>query len=222
MREPFAQSGSGLDILAAQMSPAPSESSAAVPPFAGERCIAFVAPSGTGKTTLLSAVVEVLARRGLHVAVLKATHHHIALDVPGKDSWRHAEAGARIVGIVGPGSATLFLEPRPVPGARRASARELAAWLFDCPAGAPDLVLCEGFFSQAGLPKLRVVRGDWPDDPWRGESPEDVVAIAWDAARTERSAKERELGRPVLPLEPAAIAEYLLARAGRPGAHPPR
>jgi hypothetical protein len=65
------------------------------------RCLAFVAPSGTGKTTLLSAVVEVLARRGLRVAVLKATHHHIALDTPGKDSWRHAEAGAKFVGIVG-------------------------------------------------------------------------------------------------------------------------
>jgi molybdopterin-guanine dinucleotide biosynthesis protein B len=178
------------------------------------RCLAFVAPSGTGKTTLLSAVVEVLARRGLRVAVLKATHHHIALDTPGKDSWRHAEAGAKFVGIVGPGSATLFLDPRPAADAKRAQARELAEWLFACPAGAPDLVLCEGFFSQGGLPKLRVVRGEWPEDPWRGEDPADVIAAAWDGSAEERARRAEELQRPVWPLDAQSIAEQICERAG--------
>ncbi len=184
------------------------------PLLTNDRVLAFVAPSGTGKTTLLSATVEVLARQGLRVAVLKATHHHIALDTPGKDSWRHAEAGAKFVGIVGPGSATIFLDPRPATDARRAQARELAEWLFACPAGAPDLVLCEGFFSQPGLPKLRVVRGAWPEDLWRGEDPADIVAISWDADADARQERSAELQRPVLPLLPEELARYLCHRAG--------
>src|ERR1700738_2026239 len=50
--------------------------------------------SGAGKTTLLTRVIPYLAERGLRVSVIKHAHHGFDVDVPGKDSWRHREAGA--------------------------------------------------------------------------------------------------------------------------------
>src|SRR5260370_7369488 len=50
--------------------------------------------SGAGKTTLLTRVIPHLTERGLRVSVIKHAHHGFDVDVPGKDSWRHREAGA--------------------------------------------------------------------------------------------------------------------------------
>ena len=50
--------------------------------------------SGAGKTTLLSRVIPYLKERGLRVSVIKHAHHAFDVDVPGKDSWKHREAGA--------------------------------------------------------------------------------------------------------------------------------
>lgn len=57
--------------------------------------IGFVGLSGSGKTTFLEKVIGELTQRGWRVATAK--HHHrsdFEIDVPGKDSWRHARAGA--------------------------------------------------------------------------------------------------------------------------------
>jgi molybdopterin-guanine dinucleotide biosynthesis adapter protein len=53
--------------------------------------------SGAGKTTLLTRVVPHLRERGLRVSVIKHAHHNFDIDKPGKDSWRHREAGAEEV-----------------------------------------------------------------------------------------------------------------------------
>ena len=53
--------------------------------------------SGAGKTTLLSRAIPHLIARGLRVSVIKHAHHKFDVDVPGKDSWRHREAGAEEV-----------------------------------------------------------------------------------------------------------------------------
>ena len=50
--------------------------------------------SGAGKTTLLSRVIPHLLGQGLRVSVIKHAHHSFDVDVPGKDSWVHREAGA--------------------------------------------------------------------------------------------------------------------------------
>ena len=50
--------------------------------------------SGAGKTTLLARVIPHLLERGLTVSVIKHAHHAFDVDVPGKDSWRHRQAGA--------------------------------------------------------------------------------------------------------------------------------
>lgn len=50
--------------------------------------------SGAGKTTLLERVIPVLIARGLSVSTLKHAHHAFDIDKPGKDSYRHRQAGA--------------------------------------------------------------------------------------------------------------------------------
>ena len=50
--------------------------------------------SGAGKTTLLTRVIPQLVAGGLKVSTIKHAHHAFDMDIPGKDSWRHREAGA--------------------------------------------------------------------------------------------------------------------------------
>ena len=50
-----------------------------------------------GKTTLVERLVAHLTEAGYRVSTVKHAHHEVDLDQPGKDSWRHREAGAREV-----------------------------------------------------------------------------------------------------------------------------
>ncbi len=54
----------------------------------------FAAWSGSGKTTLIENVLPLLVGRGLRVSVIKHAHHAFDVDQPGKDSYRHRQAGA--------------------------------------------------------------------------------------------------------------------------------
>ncbi|WP_207586754.1 molybdopterin-guanine dinucleotide biosynthesis protein B [Halomontanus rarus] len=61
--------------------------------------VCVVGASDTGKTTLIEALVARLRTRG-RVATVKSIHHDIEIDTPGKDTYRHREAGAEtVVGI---------------------------------------------------------------------------------------------------------------------------
>src|ERR1700747_1491636 len=61
------------------------------------KAIGLAGWSGAGKTTLLTRVIPHLREQGLRVSVIKHAHHTFDVDVPGKDSWRHREAGAEEV-----------------------------------------------------------------------------------------------------------------------------
>ena len=50
--------------------------------------------SGSGKTTLMTQLLPALLRRGVSVSTVKHAHHDFDIDQPGKDSYRHREAGA--------------------------------------------------------------------------------------------------------------------------------
>jgi molybdopterin-guanine dinucleotide biosynthesis protein B len=54
-----------------------------------------------GKTTLVERLVAELVRRGLRVNTIKHAHHNVDVDQPGRDSWRHRQAGATEVAVVG-------------------------------------------------------------------------------------------------------------------------
>lgn len=61
------------------------------------RVIGLAGWSGAGKTTLVLGLIAVFRGRGLTVSTMKHAHHAFDIDRPGKDSFRHREAGAREV-----------------------------------------------------------------------------------------------------------------------------
>lgn len=61
--------------------------------------VSVVGRSNVGKTTLLVKLIAELKRRGYRVATVKHDAHGFQIDTPGKDSWRHAEAGSDVVFI---------------------------------------------------------------------------------------------------------------------------
>ena len=127
--------------------------------------------SGSGKTTLIEKLLPLLTIRGLRVATVKHTHKDFDFDKPGKDSWRHREAGAREVMIAAPKQWTLVHQ---VQDQTETSLAHLLSRM-----SASDLVLVEGFKRET-IPKLEVHRPALgkpliaPDDPH-------IVAIASDA-----------------------------------------
>ena len=56
--------------------------------------VSFIARSGTGKTTLLTALISELKNRGYRVGAIKHDAHRFEIDHPGKDSHRFTSAGA--------------------------------------------------------------------------------------------------------------------------------
>src|SRR5512146_3339822 len=110
--------------------------------------IGFAGYSGSGKTTLIERLLPRLVAHGLDVAVIKHTHHDVDWDVPGKDSWRHRQAGARQV-LLAAGRRRLLVEE--LPGSNDHPLLEHVAQLAPC-----DLVLAEGF-KHAPVPKIEVI-----------------------------------------------------------------
>lgn len=69
----------------------------------------------SGKTRLVVMFIEAFRRLGLRVASAKHVHRAgFSIDVRGKDSWRHAEAGARPVVIVSEGEVAVIWRGRKV------------------------------------------------------------------------------------------------------------
>ena len=110
--------------------------------------VTFVGRSGSGKTTLLVQVIAELTRRGYRVATIKHhSHSDFQVDQPGKDSWRHVQAGSRHAIIAAPGkmASVRILD-------RELSLEEIAAGI-----SGVDLILVEGY-KQAEVPTVEVVR----------------------------------------------------------------
>jgi len=134
------------------------------------RAIGFAGFSGSGKTTLIEALIPVLRSKGLSVSLIKHAHHGFDVDVPGKDSYRHREAGAQEVLVTSDRRWALMHELR---GDAEPSFQELLSRLSPC-----DLVIVEGFKKES-FAKIEVRRKDHdapalaPHDPW-------IIAIASD------------------------------------------
>ncbi|MFN3400553.1 MAG: molybdopterin-guanine dinucleotide biosynthesis protein B, partial [Ferrovibrio sp.] len=128
--------------------------------------------SGAGKTTLLADLIPLLVARGVKVSTIKHAHHDFDIDRPGKDSYRHREAGASEVLI---SSAKRYAVMHELRGAAEPTLDELLTRLSPV-----DLVLVEGF-KTSGHAKIEVWRAAvgkpmrQPDDP-------SIIAVASDAA----------------------------------------
>ncbi|MBM2826574.1 MAG: molybdopterin nucleotidyltransferase and molybdopterin-guanine dinucleotide biosynthesis protein [Dehalococcoidia bacterium] len=112
--------------------------------------VCFVGRSGSGKTSFLEALLPELKRRGYEVGVIKHSHHPLQLDQPGKDSWRFAQAGSRVVAASSQGSFGLM--ERPI---RELSLGEIVHLM----EGKVDIILAEGY-KGSGAPKIEVVRNE--------------------------------------------------------------
>lgn len=66
------------------------------------RVIFVSGPSNSGKTTLIEMLIPRLRRKGVRVGTIKHAHQGCEIDQPGKDSWRHTQAGAEVVAILSP------------------------------------------------------------------------------------------------------------------------
>jgi len=128
--------------------------------------------SGAGKTTLLTRLIPHFNVQGLRVSVIKHAHHQFDVDVPGKDSWRHREAGAAEVLVASSKRWALMHELR---GAAEPRLPELLEKL-----SAVDVVVVEGFKREPHR-KIEVHRAAngkpllFPDDPG-------IAGIATDTA----------------------------------------
>ncbi len=163
-----------------------------------QRVIGFAGWSGSGKTTLVTRLIPLLVARGLSVSTLKHAHHAFDVDRPGKDSYRHREAGAHQVLVSSAKRWALMTENREAPEPSSAGLLEQLAPV--------DLVLIEGF-KRDDHDKIEVHRPSigkppiWPQDP-------KVIAVASDQALPD-------CPLPLLPLNRIdAIVDFLVAQCG--------
>jgi molybdopterin-guanine dinucleotide biosynthesis protein B len=65
--------------------------------------VAAVGTSGSGKTTTLEFLISRLSKEGYTVGAVKHIHHEgFTVDTPGKNTYRFAQAGAKVIVAVSP------------------------------------------------------------------------------------------------------------------------
>ncbi len=162
------------------------------------RVFGFAGWSGSGKTSLIEALIPRLVASGLTVSLVKHAHHAFDVDHPGKDSHRHREAGSAEVLV---SSATRWALMHELRGAPELTLDQAIGRLSAC-----DLVLVEGY-KRAALPKLEVWR-EAVGKPLLHPVDPHIVAIA-----TDRPAR-LDSRLPVLDLnDVAGIATFIEKQA---------
>ena len=167
------------------------------------KVVGFAGFSGSGKTTLVERLIPALKMRGLRVSVVKHAHHSFDIDHPGKDTYRHREAGAFEVVVASDKRLALIREfEQPA----KLTVHHLLAELYE----GVDWVLVEGF-KQSNLKRMEVWRATAgkpalsPDDDF-------VVATATDSP----SQLPEPTLRPLLDLnDPEAVAQWLVDNGDR-------
>mgnify|MGYP005990787251 CR=1 FL=1 len=150
-----------------------------------------------GKTGLMERLVSEITSRGLRVSTLKHAHHSFDVDHPGRDSYRHREAGASQVLLVSEHRWALMSEQR---GAPEPALEELLQKLSPV-----DLVLIEGY-KREPHPKIEAFRAV-ANNPLIAEGDKTIVAIASDCPI--------DIDRPVFDLDDTIqSANFILNEVG--------
>jgi molybdopterin-guanine dinucleotide biosynthesis protein B len=166
------------------------------------KLVAICGASGAGKTRLIEGLVGALKAHRQRVSVVKHAHQGFDIDTPGKDSWRHGQAGAFEVLLA---SAERVVKLRQFEAPTRPTLHQLLGEMIDC-----DWVLAEGF-KDADVLKIEIWRAAldvaplYPQDPF-------VAAIGTD----DPAGLPVSTLRPVFRLDDVqAVADYLLGEADR-------
>jgi molybdopterin-guanine dinucleotide biosynthesis protein B len=129
--------------------------------------VSIVGISDSGKTTLLEKIIGELTGRNYRVATIKHTAEEATMDAPGKDTWRHIQAGSSATAI---GSDSRIVLIKPVK--EKSTVEEMARLMGED----FDIILTEGF-KQGNFPKIEVHRKE--NGPPL-ENIEGIIAIATD------------------------------------------
>ncbi|WP_182038952.1 bifunctional molybdopterin-guanine dinucleotide biosynthesis adaptor protein MobB/molybdopterin molybdotransferase MoeA [Vibrio alginolyticus] len=157
--------------------------------------LGFAAYSGTGKTTLLEALLPKLTEAGLRIGMLKHAHHNFDVDKPGKDSYRLRKAGASQMLIASRNRFALMTE---TPEAEAEFEYLLTRFDEDM----LDVVLVEGCKNIA-FPKIELHREE-VGKPWLYPNDENIIAIASDSAELDSELPQMNIN------DLDAIAQFVL------------
>lgn len=112
--------------------------------------IAIVGKSGSGKTVVMEKLITEFKARGYRVGAIKHAHQTVELDLPGKDTWRFAQAGSDAAVVSSPQRVTIFKSLD-----REPTLEETALLLGE----GYDIILAEGFKKSRAL-KIEVFSPD--------------------------------------------------------------
>ncbi|EOX4456703.1 bifunctional molybdopterin-guanine dinucleotide biosynthesis adaptor protein MobB/molybdopterin molybdotransferase MoeA [Vibrio antiquarius] len=157
--------------------------------------LGFAAYSGTGKTTLLEALLPKLTEAGLRIGMLKHAHHNFDVDQPGKDSHRLRKAGASQMLISSRNRFALMTETPE-------SESEFDYLLTRFDEDKLDVVLVEGCKNIA-FPKIELHREE-VGKPWLYPHDENIIAIASDSAELDSELPQMNIN------DLDAIAQFVL------------
>lgn len=155
-------------------------------------CI-VAASSGTGKTTFLEKLIKEMTGQGYRVGTIKSDAHGFEMDVPGKDTWRFAQAGAKATAIISPAKFALIQVTD-----KKKELEEVAGMIEDV-----DIIFVEGY-KMSSRPRIEVVRREKGNRPI---SPEEyLLAVVTDV-------DELETGVPVFPLDAVGnVADLIIEK----------
>lgn len=131
--------------------------------------ISIVGRSDCGKTTYLEKLIREIKLRGYKIATIKHDVHGFDIDKPGKDTWRHAQAGADIVCISSPEKMAMIKKVN-----KELLLEEVAAHI-----NGVDIIFTEGYKRESKL-RIEVFRKEACESPLCAK--EELLAIASDTA----------------------------------------
>jgi molybdopterin-guanine dinucleotide biosynthesis protein B len=154
--------------------------------------VSLIGKANSGKTTLLEKLIPALRLRGVRIGIIKHHVHAFAMDQPGKDTWRHKQAGASVVALSSPSGLGVIRDTE-----RDLDLDELVALYFN----EVDLVITEGY-KRGPAPKIEIFRSAAHSEPLSNRDQ------TWLAMVSDQSL-ECEL--PVFGLDDAAgLADFLI------------
>ncbi|PMO34997.1 bifunctional molybdopterin-guanine dinucleotide biosynthesis protein MobB/molybdopterin molybdotransferase MoeA [Vibrio sp. 10N.222.52.B12] len=157
--------------------------------------LGFAAYSGTGKTTLLEALLPKLTEAGLRIGMLKHAHHNFDVDQPGKDSHRLRKAGASQMLISSRNRFALMTETPE-------SESEFDYLLTRFDEDKLDVVLVEGCKNIA-FPKIELHREE-VGKPWLHPNDDNIIAIASDSGELDSELPQMNIN------DLEAIAQFVI------------